>query len=254
MDLLRNYFWLWLMLAIIFTSLFICIIFIFINKCIRQKGKHQLLSASRRHSEDKDTKKFEECTYPKPPLPPRTQFQLPEAQSYESISEVSEDGLTTMSESPGRLERNVPDHTHLLDEQPYQNHDEDLIKHHHKDQTLINLDYQNDDLNKFQNQNRNFSASQNDQTLTHFQIQDHYVSNLPNQDPKLENLHNQDQSPVDLPGDYVQVTDEKSDYIDVKDQDEDVLEGDLDLMEGNGEDYDDIGEEIHEEKDYDDIG
>ncbi|XP_077596008.1 uncharacterized protein LOC144212205 isoform X2 [Stigmatopora nigra] len=249
MDLLRNYFWLWLILAIIFTSLFICIIFIFINKCIRQKGSHQRLSASRRYSEDKDSKKYEECRFPKPPLPPRTQFLLPEAQSYENIPEVTEERLITISQSPGDLES---DHTHLLDEQSYQNHDEDLIKHQ-KDQTLINLDYQNGKLNDYQKQNRNFSASQNDDlTLTHFQIQDH-LSNHPNQDPKLQTLHNQDQSPVDLPDDYVQITDEHSDYVEVKDEDEDVLEEELDLMEGNGEDYDDIGEEIHEEKDYDDI-
>ncbi|XP_057677586.1 putative uncharacterized protein DDB_G0279653 [Corythoichthys intestinalis] len=275
MDSLRSHFWFWLLLGMIFTCLIIGIIFVFINMCIRKKGKKRFL---RRHgdSQDMNSRKYEELSHSNPPLPPRTQFLLTEAQSYENVAEVTDDRLKSMSLNQHQQNMaDVPEHMHILDQKPYQNQDQNMTNLHRKDQTinnnfdyqnenlnlfsnqdqtLTNFDYQNEKLNDFRNQNHPLSTPQHhDQTMTRFQIQDHYLSNLTNRDQKLETLHNQDQTLADL-HDYVQIPDLQPDYVDIKDQDEDMLGGVLDLAEDTAEDYDDIGEEIHEEKDYDDIG
>nr|XP_057942586.1 uncharacterized protein LOC131138046 isoform X1 [Doryrhamphus excisus] len=85
MDIVREYFWLWLLLAIIFVCVVMGLIFICINLCISKAGKHRLAPD---HKSTAMGKKYQERNQTMtPPLPPRTQFLLAEAQSYENISE-----------------------------------------------------------------------------------------------------------------------------------------------------------------------
>ncbi|XP_077360985.1 uncharacterized protein LOC144006154 [Festucalex cinctus] len=236
MGLLREYIWLWLVLGIIFACLLIATIFAFINRCISRNEKHRFLQ-HRNDSKDKESK-YQQRNQITPPLPPRIQFLLAEAQSYENIADVPNQRQNTMSHDLHDHEHNMedlPKHMQILDQQPDFHQNLDNL------QNLTNL------LN-------------HDQTLTHPYIQDHYLRNLHNQDLTLPNFHNQDQNLTDFHN-YEQIRDEVSDYVEVEDQDDEEAfplvpsyEEVLDPADDIAEDYDDIGDENQDEKDYDDVG
>ncbi|CAB1352423.1 unnamed protein product, partial [Coregonus sp. 'balchen'] len=95
MEPLREHFWLWVILGMIFVSLVISLIFILINKCISKKAAEQYNTNTSSHTTPEfyaQSSKY----HPKdleddlPPLPPRTQFltSCPKTESYENLAEL----------------------------------------------------------------------------------------------------------------------------------------------------------------------
>eukprot|EP00063_Salmo_salar_P077800 XP_014052635.1 PREDICTED: uncharacterized protein LOC106603452 [Salmo salar] len=94
MALLRE-FLLWVVLGMIFVSLVIGLIFVFINKCISKKAAEQYNRNTPSHTIPESYAQSSKY-HPKdleddlPPLPPRTQFltSYPEIESYENLAEL----------------------------------------------------------------------------------------------------------------------------------------------------------------------
>ncbi|XP_077403057.1 uncharacterized protein scimp isoform X2 [Vanacampus margaritifer] len=172
-----------------------------------------------------------------PPLPPRTQFLLAEAQSYENIADVPNQREKTTAHQLLDHEQNMadlPKHMQIPDQRPDCHRNLDNLRN------LTNL------LNR-------------DQTVSHPRIQDHYLSNLQNRDLTLANVHNRDHNLSHF-NNYEQIRDELPDYVEVEGQDQQAVplvpsyEEVLDPADGSAEDYDDVGDQNQAEKDYDDVG
>ncbi|XP_032433132.1 uncharacterized protein scimp [Xiphophorus hellerii] len=93
MALLRKYIWVIVILGMVFVSLVISLIFVLINKCISRKaGKHRILQLQERPDFKIESNKYQltQSGTDTPPLPPRTQFLIAEALSYENLAEECE--------------------------------------------------------------------------------------------------------------------------------------------------------------------
>ncbi|XP_065819358.1 protein P200 isoform X1 [Labrus bergylta] len=93
MDALRKNMWIWVIVGMIFVSVVISVIFILINRCISRRARRRFMSPhllNRRSDDTNSSNKYQERNFKAitPPLPPRTQFNTAEAQSYENLAEV----------------------------------------------------------------------------------------------------------------------------------------------------------------------
>ncbi|XP_020564817.1 protein bfr2 [Oryzias latipes] len=104
MKTLRQNIWLLVVVGMIFVSVVISLIFIIINICISRRGKQTFVPLQRRSDSKLKSNKYQEINVFQgtPPLPPRTQFLLAEAQSYENLAKGTED-----EESLGNYEESV---------------------------------------------------------------------------------------------------------------------------------------------------
>ncbi|XP_067113621.1 SLP adapter and CSK-interacting membrane protein-like [Osmerus mordax] len=95
MDQLREYFWLWIIIGMVFVSVAIGLTFYFINMWISKKADVFQTNSPPDHTSNSPKFYVQNNSYhPKdieedlPPLPPRTQFETcPEADSYENLAE-----------------------------------------------------------------------------------------------------------------------------------------------------------------------
>ncbi|XP_015243380.1 PREDICTED: uncharacterized protein LOC107093074 isoform X2 [Cyprinodon variegatus] len=254
MAFLRKYIWVVLILVMIFVSLVIGIIFVFINKCISKKGRHRILQLQGRSDGRVESNKYL-LNHPDtgtPPLPPRTQFLTAEAQSYENLAEGQEG-----------------------DDQSDHDYEEAL------DQKLDTVKVQ-DNTGTFRppptcnlpNSNSNISAGQSyenlaeendyeestDQQPDYVKVEDETQSFAPPtlcEDSNMKCSSSLAQSYENLAdqNEYEESMDQQSDYVKV--EDEEVFpppptEGGRDnISTASTEDYDDIGAE--DEEDYDDV-
>ncbi|XP_010768557.1 DNA-directed RNA polymerase II subunit RPB1 isoform X2 [Notothenia coriiceps] len=85
MELLRKYLWLWVILGSISVSLLIAVVFFCINQWLSRQGRHRITQLHRNKSDL--TIKSNKYQLETPPLPPRTQFLIAEAQSYENLAD-----------------------------------------------------------------------------------------------------------------------------------------------------------------------
>ncbi|XP_046873451.1 SLP adapter and CSK-interacting membrane protein-like [Hypomesus transpacificus] len=94
MDLLREYFWLWIIIGMIFVSVVIGLTFYFINRWISKKAEVFRTNSPDHPSNSPEFYVQNNSYHPRdiendlPPLPPRTQFKTcPEADCYENLAE-----------------------------------------------------------------------------------------------------------------------------------------------------------------------
>ncbi|XP_060912356.1 uncharacterized protein wu:fb97g03 isoform X2 [Labrus mixtus] len=93
MDALLKYKLLWVIIGMIFVSVVISVIFILINWCISRRAGRRFMSPhllNKRSDDTNSSNRYQEGNFKAitPPLPPRTQFNTAEAQSYENLAEV----------------------------------------------------------------------------------------------------------------------------------------------------------------------
>ncbi|XP_042074226.1 ring-infected erythrocyte surface antigen isoform X3 [Haplochromis burtoni] len=110
MAFIRKYLWLWVVIGMVFVSVVISIIFMFICKCIsRKRGQHKIHNVKNEFNFKTESNKYQQRNIETgtPPLPPRTQFLLAEAQSYENLAEESQ---SIHDYEDGNCEQNVSNH------------------------------------------------------------------------------------------------------------------------------------------------
>ncbi|XP_004551240.3 uncharacterized protein scimp [Maylandia zebra] len=165
MAFIRKYLWLWVVVGMVFVSVVISIIFMFICKCIsRKRGQHKIPTVKNEFNFKTESNKYQQRNIETgtPPLPPRTQFLMAEAQSYENLAEESqsihdyEDGnceqnVSNHEESihdyeDGNCEQNVSNHEESIHdyedgncEQNVSNHEESI--HDYEESTELQADY-----------------------------------------------------------------------------------------------------------------
>ncbi|XP_005725453.1 uncharacterized protein scimp isoform X2 [Pundamilia nyererei] len=110
MAFIRKYLWLWVVVGMVFVSVVISIIFMFICKCIsRKRGQHKIHNVKNEFNFKTESNKYQQRNIETgtPPLPPRTQFLMAEAQSYENLAEESQ---SIHDYEDGNCEQNVSNH------------------------------------------------------------------------------------------------------------------------------------------------
>ncbi|KAL7389559.1 hypothetical protein ABVT39_006239 [Epinephelus coioides] len=255
MDLLHTYKWLWVIIAIIFASGVISLIFIFINKCISRQGKHRITQLHRSSNLTVMSNNYQERTLKDftPALPPRTQF-LTEAQSYENLAEDYEECTPEYEQDKGDCEQSTPD---------YEQDKGDYVQGI-PDYEQDKGDYEQS-MPDYEQDKGHYEQSFPD----YEQDKGDYVQDIPDYEQDKgdyeQSFPDYEQDKGDykqsMP-DYVQDMDEQSDYVEPEDGEvllppPPPLFKDPDPAAGySSEDYDDIGDEDENqgEEDYDDVG
>ncbi|XP_027886156.1 uncharacterized protein scimp isoform X2 [Xiphophorus couchianus] len=246
MALLRKYIWVMVILGMVFVSLVISLIFILINKCISRKGKHRILQLQERSDVKIESNKYQltQSGTDTPPLPPRTQFLIAEALSYENLAEECEH-----------------------DDQSDHDYEEAL------DQMLDCVKVQDNLLYNHPNTNSGVSVAQSYENLAEENDYEESVDPLPDYvkvedeteilppplcdlDPNMNCNGSLGQSYENLAdeNEYEESMEQQLDYAKVEDeftphQNDEARDN---ASTASTEDYDDIGGE--DEEDYDDIG
>ncbi|XP_005458314.1 uncharacterized protein LOC102083076 isoform X1 [Oreochromis niloticus] len=145
MPFIRKYLWLWVVVGMVFVSVVISIIFLFICKCVSRKGKHKINHLKKEFNFKTESNKYQERSIETgtPPLPPRTQFLMAEAQSYENLAEESQ---SIHDYEDGNCEQDLSNHEESIHdyedgncEQDLTNHEESI--HDYEESTELQADY-----------------------------------------------------------------------------------------------------------------
>ncbi|XP_013764305.1 ring-infected erythrocyte surface antigen isoform X1 [Pundamilia nyererei] len=228
MAFIRKYLWLWVVVGMVFVSVVISIIFMFICKCIsRKRGQHKIHNVKNEFNFKTESNKYQQRNIETgtPPLPPRTQFLMAEAQSYENLAEESQ---SIHDYEDGNCEQNVSNHEESIHdyedgncEQNVSNHEESI--HDYEESTELQADY---------------VKMEGDIMFPPPPVVNS-MSGSVLEAQSYENLAEEN--------DYVESVDNQLDYVKMNEEDQ---AGD----NTSTEDYDDIGGEEEDEEDYDDVG
>ncbi|XP_030603159.1 uncharacterized protein scimp [Archocentrus centrarchus] len=230
MDLLRKHMWLWVVFGMVFMSVVISIIFLFICKCVSRRGKHRIARLKKEHSFRTESNKYQDRNTEAgiPPLPPRTQFLTAETQSYENLAEEQVgQSIRGHGDNVGNCRQNVSDHEESTHDYEESNHDYEESNH----------DYE-EDIHDYE---------ESTDPPDYVKMEEEVIFPPP---PPYESMNGcvlEAQSYENLAeeNDYEECTDDQ--YVKV---DGDAQAGD----NTSTEDYDDIGGEDRDEEDYDDVG
>ncbi|RVE64202.1 hypothetical protein OJAV_G00143660 [Oryzias javanicus] len=292
MDPLRQNIWLLVVVGMIFVSVVISLIFILINICISRKGKKRFVPLQKRPDSRLKSNTYKERTLnvSTPPLPPRTQFLLAEAQSYENLAEAPED-----EESLGNYEECVdpppgspvndgtelycqPDpktesapaagesYENLTEEHDYEE-SIDYVKVDDEPETLpappshnpADMRLQSQFFNPIEDNDYEESTDQLDYVKVDDELETFPAPPSHNPaDLKLQPQFSLGQSYENLTEepDYEEITDDQLDYVKVEDEENPFAHPpDPAAEDSSSEDYDDIGEtsDDKDEDDYDDL-
>ncbi|XP_075888058.1 uncharacterized protein scimp [Nelusetta ayraudi] len=226
MDAVRKYLWLWVIVAIIFSSAIISLIFLLISKCISRRAtrKHRLSQLQKGSDfnviSNKYLSRLDEET---PPLPPRTQILLKEAKSFGNLAEAI---------------------------------DQDQVSHDYEQETH---DYEQDG-NDYEEIPDSKEETHDYEEETHDYEEETHDYEVETHDYE-EETHDYEEETPDCEQDVHDYEESIPDYVEV--EEEQILPPPPlptmcpDLAEDNTstEDYDDIGgeDEIQSEEDYDDV-
>ncbi|KAL3970647.1 apoptosis regulatory protein Siva [Sarotherodon galilaeus] len=246
MAFIREYLWLWVVVGMVFVSVVISIIFLFICKCMSRKGKHEINHLKKEFNFKTESNKYQERSIETgtPPLPPRTQFLMAEAQSYENLAEESQ---SIHDYEDGNCEQDLSNHEESIHDYEDGNCEQDLSNHE-------------ESIHDYEDGNCEQDLSNHEESIHDYEesteLQADYVKmegDIKFPPPPVFNSMNgsvlEAQSYENLAeeNDYVESMDNQPDYVKVDEEDQ---AGD----NTSTEDYDDIGGEEQDEEDYDDVG
>nr|XP_024659757.1 ring-infected erythrocyte surface antigen isoform X3 [Maylandia zebra] len=266
MAFIRKYLWLWVVVGMVFVSVVISIIFMFICKCIsRKRGQHKIPTVKNEFNFKTESNKYQQRNIETgtPPLPPRTQFLMAEAQSYENLAEESQ---SIHDYEDGNCEQNVSNHEESIHdyedgncEQNVSNHEESI--HDYEDGNCEqNVSNHEESIHDYEDGNCEQNVSNHEESIHDYEesteLQADYVKmegDIMFPPPPVVNsmsgsvLEAQSYENLAEENDYVESVDNQPDYVKMDKEDQ---AGD----NTSTEDYDDIGGEEDDEEDYDDVG